>query len=100
MHPAGVIPWVQVIRWVCCAHWVQVIRWVIEHPGQPGQRQPRPGGGRAGDRPVTLAKGSRTFLFFCSGTQKHVSHEFPGPCQNAITPVRCTALWTQIDLNP
>jgi hypothetical protein len=30
-------------------------------------------------------------------TQKH---KFHGSCQNASNPVRCTALWTQIDLNP
>jgi len=37
------------------------------------------------------------FYFFAVAHKNMFS---PGSCQNAIHPVRCTALWTQIDLNP
>ncbi len=67
------------------------------HPGQAGQRRAEPEG-REGPPPAGHAgEGITNIFIFFNDTQKHV---FLDSCQNANIPVRCTALWTQINLNP
>jgi hypothetical protein len=76
--------------------WVQVIRWVFGHPGQPGQRQPSRGeGGPAAGR--SRWRRDHEHFYFFAAAHKNTKTFIP---QKPSNPVRCTALWTQIDLNP